>query len=184
MKTMKIKSYIAILISTFIVLSGIAITTALGLWTTKSTKIPKKLDISQSSQQLLSDSQSSAADSAGQSLPEYDPSGIKGSYTFGEISNLYKIPLADLSAAFLVKEGQAKDFKCKDLSTIFSEADNEIGTASVRMFVSFFYGIDYESTESVYLTKQAFDILKANSKITAKQISYLETHTINFSPPS
>jgi len=164
-----IKSGTAVLLSTGIVISGIILTSALGLWTTQSTKTPKKLSTEQSSSQ-------SPAQSSGELV--YDPEGIKGSYTFLEISNLYKIPLKDLASAFSVDENAAKDFKCKDLESIYADASKEIGTASVRMFVSFYYGRDYLSVEEVYLPATALDVLKQHSKATPAQLAFLETRSV------
>lgn len=156
---MKIKPQITIILSIFIVLAGIAITSALGLWATQSTKIPEKFKEEELSGQ-------------------YNPSDIRGSYTFSEISNLFKIPLEDLSAAFLVEESGAGEFQCKALEGIFADAPNEIGTGSVRMFVAFYLGLPYELAEDTYVTDEGAKILKEKSKITAEQLSYLESHTV------
>lgn len=154
---MKIKPQITIIISVCIVLTGIGFTYILGLWTTQSTKVPKMLE-------------------QDENLNQYDPSDIRGSYTFSEISSLFNIPIEDLATAFMVEEDAAEDFTCKDLETIFADTPNEIGTGSVRMFVAFYLGLPYELTDSTYVTDSAAQILKQNSKITPEQLSYLETH--------
>jgi hypothetical protein len=172
-------------VSVGIVILGIAVTSAFGLWTTQSDKIPKRLDSealssldSANSGTASSTSQASGASGVSQGTLEYDPADIKGSYTFLEISNLYLIPLKDLTAAFSVPEADAATFKCKDLESIFSDAENEIGTASVRLFVSYYHGLDYDSDEEVYLTEKAFEILKQGTRATEDQLAYLETHTV------
>ena len=181
---MNLKSGAIIALSTGIVLLGIGLTAAFGFWTTESTKIPKKLDTGKISQSGSTETTSGIADSkatgsSNAALPEYDPSDIKGSYTFQEISNLYKIPLENLSAAFMIEKNATAAFKCKDLAGIFTDASNEIGTASVRMFVSFYYGLDYTSTaEEVYLPETAVALLKEKSSVTPAQLVYLETHTV------
>lgn len=186
---MGIKSNTTLIISTIIVITGIVTTNALGIWTTVSTKIPKKLSTEQASQ-LISTNNSRSDDSTTTSstednkpILEYDPADIKGSYTFLEISKLYLIPIGNLASAFNVDENIAETFKCKDLEGIFADASNEIGTASVRMFVSYYYGLDYESAEEVYLPDSAVTILKTNSKITQTQLVYLETHTVKTVSP-
>lgn len=167
---MKIKSEAALLISVLIVITGIAITMATGFWTTESTKIPGLLE--------RSDAESGTDGVSGTDLPDYDPSDIKGSYTFGEISELYKIPLEDLAVAFMVSESKASGFKAKDLGTHFEGADAEIGTASLRMFVSYYYGLDYAYTEESFFPATALEVLKNGTKITAEQLAYIEAHIV------
>jgi hypothetical protein len=157
---LKIKSQTAIIATVTIVLAGVIITSALGLWQTTSTKVPQRYK-----QQEYSNL--------------YDPADIRGSYTFLEISNLFDIPTEDLTAAFLIEERAAATFKCKDVELMFAEAPEEIGTKSVRMFVAFFKGLPYETIEETYLTEAAAQILKEKSDITADQLAYLENHTIS-----
>jgi hypothetical protein len=154
---MKIKPQTTILVAAFIVVSGIVLTSSLGLWQTESTKIPQKLKQEQYSQQ-------------------YNPAEIKGSYTFSEISTLFNISIEELANAFLVEESVAQNFKCKDLESIFTNETYEIGTGSVRMFVAFYKGLPYEIKETTYLTDSAAQILKQKSSITAEQLVYLENH--------
>ncbi|MHB1454010.1 MAG: hypothetical protein ACYCYM_08705 [Saccharofermentanales bacterium] len=175
---MKIKSATALLISALIVSAGIIITAATGLWTTESTKIPKKLDISATDSTSGTESGSGGNSGTGTGLPEYDPSDIRGSYTFGEISDLYEIPLDDLAAAFMVSGSKASGFKAKDLGTHFEGADVEIGTASLRMFVSYYYGLDYAYTEESFFPAAALEILKQGGRATAEQLAYIETHIV------
>jgi len=156
---MKIKPQIAILLALIIFAAGITITSMTGLWTTVSTKTPNKLE----------DVEFAGA---------YDPNDIRGSYTFFEISELYKIPLAELSEAFGVDVAKAKEFKCKDLETIYADAEFEIGTASVKMFTAFYLGLPYEASEETYLTDTAAEILVAKGNMKQEQIIYLESHTV------
>jgi len=156
---MKIKPQTAILIVLAIFISGIAITSAAGIWTTKTTKVPAK----------LTDAQYSGI---------YDPADIRGSYTFADISRLYNIPAEDLSAAFGVEESRLSDFKCKDLESISADSPYEIGTASVRMFTAYYLGVPYEATETVYLPDTAVKILMEQGSMTQAQREDLENHAI------
>jgi len=156
---MKIKPQTAILVVLAIFVSGIAITSATGIWTTQSTKIPAKLKDAQYSE-------------------TYDPADIRGSYTFSDISRLYNIPPEDLSAAFGVDEEQISNFKCKDLEGIFAESPYEIGTGSVRMFTAYYLGLPYSSTEEVYLPDTAVKILTERGNLTQEQREDLESHEI------
>ena len=169
---MKMKASHVLLSSVLIVAAGIILTMATGFWTTESTKIPNRLTLSKV------DDESSEVSGNPSDLPEYDPSDIRGSYTFAEISSLYKIPLETLAEAFMVEESRAAGFKCKDLGTHFEGAGVEIGTASMRMFVSFYYGLDYASTEEPFLPASATAILESGTRITQEQRSYLAGHTV------
>jgi len=164
---LKIKAQTTIIISIIITLAGIFITSAVGFWTTESTKIPKKLSQDQTTLQ-----------SSTENPMQYDPADIKGSYTFSEISNLYDIPIEDLAAAFLVEESAAKDFKGKDLEGSFTDYSNDIGTSSLRMFVAFYHGLPYELSEGTYVTDSAASILKQRSNMSIEQLEYLEMHTV------
>ncbi|NCA79965.1 MAG: hypothetical protein EOM76_07260 [Sphingobacteriia bacterium] len=150
------------IISICIVITGIILTSALGLWATQSTKVPQKFQEEKLSEQ-------------------YNPADIRGSYTFSEISNLFHIPLEDLAAAFMVEKSKAAEFKCKELEGTFTQAAGEIGTDSMRMFVAFYLGLPYDLASDTYLTQVGAQILKEKSNITSEQLSYLENHTITIS---
>lgn len=156
---MRIKPIYAIIIVLGIFIAGIFVTSVTGLWSTKSTKVPSKLDDVQYSQ-------------------SYDPADIRGSYTFSEISSLYGIQLEDLAAAFGISEGEAAAFKCKDLETISEESAYEIGTGSVRLFTAYYLGLPYTPTEETYLSETAAQILKEKGGMTQEQSDYLEGHTV------
>ncbi|MGE4352926.1 MAG: hypothetical protein AB7D36_02430 [Oscillospiraceae bacterium] len=156
---MKIKPYTAIIIVLAIFIAGIAITSAIGLWSTKSNKTPAKLTESEFS-------------------GEYDPADIRGSYTFSEISSLFNVPIEDLSAAFGFDEDDASTFKCKDLESIYGESEYEIGTGSVRMFVAYYLGLPYEPSEETFLTDTAVQILTEQGNLSEAQQRYLDDHTL------
>ena len=156
---MKIRPQIAIIITLMIFVSGIAISSATGLWTTKSTKTPVKL---------------TDPSYAG----EYDPADIRGSYTFADISSLFNVPIEDLSAAFGFDASSAATFKCKDLETIYENSEFEVGTASVRMFVAYYLGLPYEPTEETYLTDTAVNILNEKGNLTPDQKIYIDSHAV------
>ena len=60
-----------------IIFGTIIATSALGIWQTTSSKIPAKYQ-------------------NGVAKGEYNPDDIRGSYTFGDISDIFNIPLDDL----------------------------------------------------------------------------------------
>jgi len=156
---MKVKPQAAILIALMIIISGISVTSALGLWKTTATKTPAK----------LKDPQYSEA---------YNPADIRGSYTFSDLSKLYNIPIEDLSAAFGVDPAKASDFKCKDLESPNGSSQNKIGLTSIKLFVAYYLGLPYNPTEEIYLPEAAAKILLEKSSFTQGQRDYLKNHTI------
>lgn len=138
---------------------GIAITSLTGLWQTKTTKTPSKLENARYSD-------------------EYDPADILGSYTFSDISRTSGVPLGNQSAAFGVGEAATSDFKCKDQECIYGESQYEIGTASVKMFTAYCLGLSYEPEEETYLPDTAAKILIEKGNMTQEQRDDLKGHTV------
>lgn len=160
---MKIKISTAAIIIIVFIFGGIAITSALGYWKTVNTKEPIRY-------------------SEGEFSGEYNPSDIRGSYSFGEISKLFNIPLEDLGKAFGIKdEGKVEAFKCKDLEAAYAdykEEGKEVGTDSVRIFTALYKSLPITLNDATYLPKSAADILKSKVELTKEQLEYLENHTI------
>jgi hypothetical protein len=160
---MKIKSYVLSLIIIVILFGGIAVTKAFGLWKTESTKVPATIK-------------------SGEATGEYNPSDIRGSYTFKDISLSFNIPVEILGEAFVVKSSDFNSFKVKELETIYGslkDAGTEIGTSSIRMFVAYYLNLPYESTEESYLPKAAVDILKSKLKLSDEKLKYLDSHSVD-----
>jgi len=166
---MKLKPQTTILLSIFFILAGIAITWATGLWQTESDKLPRKLE----SDVVKTEAQQT----------QYDPADIRGSYTFGEISNLFGIPLTDLATAFMMKEDEAASFQVKSLEKQFPDVEEEIGTSSVRMFTAYYLGLAYTPSEESYLPDTAAVILNKMGSMTTEQAAYLGSHTVSISIP-
>ncbi len=144
-----------------ILFGGIMVTTAMNWWKTESSKQP-------------------AVFTDGELAGEYNPADIRGSYTFGEVSDLFEIPLADLAIAFQIPAGtDAAAFSLKTLETIYAGLPQEIGTSSVRLFAAWYKGLPYDITEDTYLLPEAVEILKRQGALTADQESYLASHTIS-----
>lgn len=157
---MKIKSNTLGILVLIIVFGGIGLSSAMNLWITESTKVPDKFE-------------------EGVLTGEYDPADIKGSFTFGEISELFEIPIEDMAGAFgLPSDSDPYSFKNKDLETIYADQELEIGTGSVRMFVALYTGLPYEYVEEPYLLEDAVRILKDKAELTQEQVEYLELHTV------
>jgi hypothetical protein len=162
---MKITSKILAPAILVILFGGIVATTALDWWKTESSKVP-------------------AVFTEGELAGEYNPADIRGSYTFGEVSDLFKIPLADLGAAFQIPEGtETATFSLKSLETLYSGLPQEIGTSSVRLFVALYKSLPYDLAEDTYLLPKAVEILQEQGLLTVEQKAYLASHTLSSSMP-
>ncbi len=152
------------LLSIIIILSlflGIGMTVITGYWQTESSKIPKRLA----------------------NTDEYDPSDIRGSYSFDDVSKVFEIPLEDLKEAFQIPDTYSiETFKNKDLEGLYIfDDDKEVGNGSVKMFVSLYKDLpyDYESNND-YLPVSAYRLLEEKG-IYLKDDKYIQSHLIDLS---
>jgi hypothetical protein len=116
---------------------------------------------------------------SGEATGEYNPADIRGSYTLAEVNNLFTVPLEDLALAFRIPANDAAAFQLKSLETRYGEAEYEIGTASVRLFVAWYKGLPYDLSEDTYLPIEAATILRDKAALDAVQLSYLDAHAVN-----
>ncbi len=107
-----------------------------------------------------------------------NPADIRGSYTFGDVENNFKVPAAILAQAFGVSSDDPAAFEVKDLESTYADQEFEIETTSVRFFVALYTGLPYEIVEDVYLPKRAAEMLKSQATLTAEQVAYLDAHTV------
>jgi len=160
---MRIRPHIMGVVIIVFFLGGIGITAGLNLWQTESSKIPVKY-------------------TQGQYAGSYNPADIRGSYTFGDVSRLFDVPLEELVIAFGLNDVKnIADFKNKDLESRYESlvsGDREIGNGSVKMFVALYKGLPYTLEEGTCLLSPAVEILKAQGNLTAEQLNFLERHTI------
>ncbi len=159
---MKLKPQTTVFFSILLVLAGILGSWALGWWQTESDKTPQRLE-------TLSETGETGA---------YDPADIRGSYTLGDISSLYEVPLEDLADAFNVEHARASGFKVKDFETLFPDPDSEIGTSSMKLFVAWYKGLPYELKEDSFLPAPAAALLREKATLSDDQLAYLDTHTL------
>ena len=67
----------------------------------------------------------------------------------------------------------------KSIFTNPYRAGFEIGTASVRLFVAYYAGLPFDTTDQeIYMPKSATDILLAKGNLTPDQNAYLEQYTV------
>ena len=163
---LKSKHLVPLILAVFV--AGIAGTMAFNLWRTEGSKIPAKF-------------------STGEHEGEYNPSDIRGSYTFSEISEIFKIPLGDLSKAFdLDGVENVAEFQCKELKELYPEpAEGEVGTDSAKLFVALYTGLPHTPEETSLLLTPALSVL--GEKLSREELQEVEKITISpsaFKPQS
>ncbi len=156
------------MLAAFVIVSlfgGIALSAALGWWSTESTKQPARF-------------------TEGEFAGAYNPADIRGSYTFGDIQSAFNVPAQTLAQAFGVSTDDPAAFTVKDLETLYAESPLEVGTASVRLFVALYAGLPYDlaAAEETYLPQKAVSILRNHATLTTEQESYLTAHTVSVEP--
>jgi hypothetical protein len=159
---MKLNSFsLAALVIVFI-FGGIGFSTAMNWWQTESAKVPALI-------------------TEGEFAGQYNPADIRGSYTFGDVSKNFSIPVQDLATAFrLPADVDAASFGVKDLETTYADLPVEMGTSSVRLFTAFYKGLPYDlsGAEETYLFQEAAEILVKNGNMQPDQAEFLATHIL------
>jgi len=161
---MKIKSrHIAPIVLLFFII-GIGGTMALNLWNTKKVKVPARYQ-------------------SGEFAGEYDPSDIRGSYSFADINDAFNVPVEDLAKAFGFKDAPNPEIlKAKDIERAFSGVveGGEVGTDSIRMFVAYYLGLPFTPNEKdTMIPRSAVSILKSRGRLSEEQVKSLESITID-----
>lgn len=122
---------------------GVTGAMALDLWKTESNKVPMKYQ-------------------SGEFEGEYNPADIRGSYSFGDISSIFEIPVTDLSKAFAIPAlDNPSNFQVKELEELYQfDSDVEVGTDSVRLFVALYKNLPYMPSGSTRLLQPSRSVLK------------------------
>ncbi len=163
---MRLNSFSLAAIIFVLLFGGIGFSSAMNWWQTESTKTPVTY-------------------TEGEAAGQYNPADIRGSYTFGEVSDLFGVPLGDLQAAFrLPADVDPAAYPLKSVEAQFAGLPVEMGTGSVRLFVAFYKGLPYDlaGAEGTYLFPEAAEILKARGSMRPEQAGYLEAHTVQDAP--
>lgn len=170
---MEIRSKTLGAIVAIVIFGGIMGASALGLWKTKASRTPSRIQVSES-----------AGKTDGDAVGEYSPADIRGNHRYAEISEMFDIPLEILSRAFaLPADVDPATFKNQDFDSIYPEfeGEQEIGNGSMKWFVALYTGLPFEledDEEATYLLRPAVEILKSHADLTGEQIAYLDAHTI------
>ena len=154
---MRIKAITAALILLLFFLLGIGATILTGYWRTESSKEPARF-------------------TTGEAAGEYNPADIRGSYSLGDIETAFKIPLETLAKAFGVSDrSDPAAIQLKEFEEAYGEIDGkEVGTDSMRLFVSRYLGLPYGVEETTALPQPAFNILKKEASLSSEELSELE----------
>lgn len=147
------------------ILGGILILMAFGLWKTESRKVPVKF---------------STGTYAGMS----NPADIRGSYSFADVEKSFSVSALTIARAFAfdIEERDPGTLLAKDLEAVYGEvADGagEVGTDSLKWFVSLYTNLPYEPEDDTYLPRTAIDLLLQEGKIDAGLRSELEARAVD-----
>lgn len=136
---------------------GITVAKWSGVYRTESSKIPRLI-------------------AEGEFKGQYDPSDIRGSYTFQNVSDAFGIPVNILAKAFGVNTSNSADFQLKALEEVYTN----VGTSSMREFTAMYIGIPYQN-ESDGLPITAIQVLLDDGCIDEEQYQYLieKYHSLN-----
>jgi hypothetical protein len=154
--TIRSKPLAAILV--VLLFGGIYFSSAMGWWQTESTK-------------------EAATIASGEFAGQANPADIRGSYTFGDVEKNFDVPVAVLAQAFGVTDSSPAAFTVKSLEEMYADSAQEIGTASVRLFVAMYKGMPYDLSTDIYLPESAAAILRARD-LRSEQATYLAAHTV------
>jgi hypothetical protein len=143
------------------IFGGMGFASAIGWWATESSKIPVTF-------------------AEGEFAGQANPADIRGSYTFGDISDSFDVTPEVLAKAFGVEVEEPSAFAVKELESLYSNSEFEIGTTSVRLFVAYYTGLPFDTTDQeIYLPGPATELLFDKNNLTPEQSAYLEKHTVD-----
>ena len=143
-----------------ILFGGIFFSSAMGWWQTETTK-------------------QAAVYTQGEFAGQANPADIRGSYTFGDVENNFNVPAELLAQGFGVESDDPAAFAVKSLEEMYLGSPEEIGTASVRLFVAFYLNLPMDLSTDMYLPESAAEILRSRS-LSDEQTAYLEEHIVSF----
>ncbi len=155
---MKLTSKPLAIIIVVLMFGGIFFSKVQGWWETESTK-------------------EAAVYTEGEFEGQANPADIRGSYTFGDIENNFKVPSELLVQAFGVQTDNPATFPVKSLEEMYITSPQEVGTASVRLFVAFYLGLPFDLSTDIYLPQSAAEILNARD-LTLENKTYLDNHMV------
>lgn len=111
-----------------------------------------------------------------------DPGDIRGSYSFSDIEAGFDVPVEALATAFsFITSDNPEAIQPKSFEAYPQALDSEIGTDSIRLFVSLYTGIPYQAEEDTKLPITAIDVLADADKLTGAKESFYENYGVKLS---
>lgn len=165
---MKIKSFTLGIITVTVIFGMVFLSDVIGYWATESRKEPSEI-------------------TTGEFAGENNPADIRGSYSLADIEKAFRIPVKTLANAFGIPESGAEIFQLKSLEVLYgslAEEGTEIGTSSVRYFVALYTGLPYEAGETIYLPRQAVDLLISEGLVSGDEIEKLKAISVELTTSS
>ena len=159
---MRVHAKTAALILPLFFLLGIGITMISGYWRTESSKEPARY-------------------TAGALAGEYNPADIRGSYSFSDLEKAFGIPVETLAKAFgFTGNENPGDILIKSFEEVYGIVDGrEIGTDSMRFFISLYLDRPYTPEEDTALPQPAYNILKKESSLSEETLAALEEKIVS-----
>jgi len=159
---MRIRAGMAAVILPLFFFLGVLTTMMTGYWRTESSKEPARY-------------------TEGEAAGEYNPADIRGSYSLGDIEAAFGIPVTTLAKAFGVSErNNPAEIQLKEFEEVYGEIDGkEVGTDSMRLFVSRYLGLPYATEDGTALPLPAYNLLKKDGLLSPEELSELEDQTVS-----
>lgn len=126
------------------ILGTVLITSAFGLYTTESTRVPARITV-------------------GEFEGAYNPADIRGSYTFADVAEHFALDGSQLVAAFVpgAPDVDPSQLRAGDLESLYEDLDlgGELGTDSLRLVASLYSGLPYIPEDTTLLPLGVREIL-------------------------
>ncbi|MBI9096494.1 MAG: 4Fe-4S binding protein [Sphaerochaeta sp.] len=148
------------IVSVVILFAGIAISSFIGFWNVESTKQPALIKV---------------GEFAG--LPS--PSDIRGSYSWDDVSKAFDIPSSLMVEAFGASSSADKVNLLEALYLGKVPEGLEVGTDSVRLFVSLYTGLPHIPEEGTILPESAILVLRREGKDTSPDFEEVASRAVS-----
>lgn len=133
------------IVTVIVLFGGIGFSMLLGLWNVESSKQPALIR-------------------SGEFVGQPSPSDIRGSYTWEDVSKAFGIPSDLLMEAFGASSGSDKVSLLETLYQGKVQEGQEVGTDSVRLFVSLYTLLPHIPEDGTLLPKSAIMVLRREGK--------------------
>lgn len=148
------------IVSVVVMFGGIGISMLMGLWNVESTKQPALIK-------------------TGEFVGQPSPSDIRGSYTWEDVSKAFGVPSNLIMEAF---GGSSVADKVNLLEALYLgkvPEGQEVGTDSVRLFVSLYTGLPHTPEEGTILPESAIMVLRREGKDTSSSFEEVASKAIS-----